>query len=252
MHGEAVSQSASSLIDIQQATPGATGTISDRNRLTGEVSAHMEGLFRVTMLPVFLLVASLASVEGLSKDHCLGYDVLCTTADYEFRRYNESVWVGMHVNQVIVHSTDIAPLYHMISFSRTFPLSLNDYFKQQNSEGMEIQLTGQVLISFTGRRMLAVYFMLPEELWDNPPTATDPRMFITPFPMMDVFARKIRRFRFSDVGDFNRTLTEQNVPVNNSNFFVYACLGKSVEFRRLSQGQEIWFVSTGGFDCPAT
>ncbi|XP_072894378.1 uncharacterized protein [Hemitrygon akajei] len=192
---------------------------------------------RVTMLPVFLLVASLASVEGLSKDHCLGYDVLCTTADYEFRRYNESVWVGMYVSRVSFHKSAPAPLYH--------------YFKQRNSEGMEIQLAGQVLVSFTGHGEPAVYFMLPQELWDNPPTATNPRVFITRLPMMDVFARNIHLFHFSDGADFNRTLTAQNVPVNNSNFFVHSCLRESVAFHRLSQGQEIWFVATGGFDCPA-
>ncbi|XP_072892554.1 uncharacterized protein [Hemitrygon akajei] len=237
MHGEAVSQSASSLIDIQQATPGATGTISDRNRLTGEVSAHMEGLFRITMLPLFLLVVSLVSVEGLSEGHCLGYDVLCTTADYELRRYNESVFVGIHAREFPVAVADVVPLHH--------------YFSLENSEGMEIQLTGQVLVSLSGFRVLAIHLMLPEELWDNPPTPTNPRLFITRFPMMDVFARFIRGFLFTDASDFNRTLTEQNAHVNNSNFFLYFCLGKSVAFRHLPHGQEIWFVSTGGFDCPA-
>ncbi|XP_059816254.1 uncharacterized protein LOC132387956 isoform X2 [Hypanus sabinus] len=162
--------------------------------------------------------------QGLSKDHCLGYDVLCTTADYEFRRYNESVWVGAYVSRDFFDRTDSYPLYH--------------YFKWQNSE-------------VTVWRVLAVYFMLPEELWDNPPTATNPRVFITPFPMMDVFARNNLRHAIIGATDFNRTLTEQNVPVNNSNFFVYACLGESELFGHLSQGQEIWLVATAGFDCPA-
>ncbi|XP_072893677.1 uncharacterized protein [Hemitrygon akajei] len=189
------------------------------------------------MLPVLLLVASLVSVEGLSKGPCWRYDVLCTTADYQFRRYNESVWVGIHISQVFFHGAETIPLYR--------------YFKQQNSEGMEIQWTGQVLVSFTEHGRAAIYFMLPQELWDNPPTATDPRVFVTRLPKMDVFARKSRLFRFSDVGDFNRTLTAQNVHVNNSYFFVYSFFKKSVEFGHLSQGDEIWFVSTGGFYCPA-
>ncbi|XP_072893889.1 uncharacterized protein [Hemitrygon akajei] len=198
---------------------------------------YSKSALRVTMLPVFLLVASLASVEGLSKDHCLGYDVLCTTADYQFRRYNESVWVGMHVSWVIFRRSVTAPLYL--------------YFKQQNSEGMEIQLTGQALISFTGQGGSAIYFMLPEELWDNPPTATDPGVFITHFPMMDVFARIILRDVMIDAPDFNRTLTAQNVHVNNSNFFVYSCIKESRWFHGFFESDEIWFVSTGGFDCPA-
>ncbi|XP_072893535.1 uncharacterized protein [Hemitrygon akajei] len=188
------------------------------------------------MLPVLLLVASLVSVEGLSKGPCWRYDVLCTTADYQFRHYNESVWVGMHVSWVNFRRAVMAPLYY--------------YFKQLNSEGMEIQLSQQVLISFIGHGTFAVYHMLPKELWDNPPTATDPRVFITHFPMMDVFARIILWEVIIDAQDFIRTLTEQNVAVNNSNFFVYSCLGEPVEFDHWSQGQEIWFVSTGGFDCP--
>ncbi|XP_072892955.1 uncharacterized protein [Hemitrygon akajei] len=199
---------------------------------------YSKSTLRVTMLPVFLLVASLTSVEGLSKGRCLGYDVLCTTADYEFRRYKESVWVGINASKFHVAVVDMVPLHY--------------YFSLENSEGMKIQLTGQLLVSLSGIRVLAIYLMLPEELWDNPPTPTNPRLFITRFPMMDVFARFIRGFLFTDAGDFNRTLTEQNVHVNNSNFFVYSCLGERVAFSSLLHGQEIWFVSTGGFDCPAT
>ncbi|XP_072894727.1 uncharacterized protein [Hemitrygon akajei] len=198
---------------------------------------YSKSALRVTMLPVFLLVASLASVEGLSKDPCLGYDVLCTTADYQFRRYNDSVWVGIHGSSVHNVKTDIAPLYL--------------YLAGRNLEEMWIPYTGQFLVSLTGYRVLAIYNLLPEELWDNPPTATDTRVFVTRLPMMDVFARKIRWLLFSDVGDFNRTLTVQNVHVNNSNFFVYSCMRDSRVLQSLSQGQEIWFVSTGGFDCPA-
>ncbi|XP_072894450.1 uncharacterized protein [Hemitrygon akajei] len=174
------------------------------------------------MLPVFLLVASLTSVEGLSKGRCLGYDVLCTTADYEFRRYKESVWVGINASKFHVAVVDMVPLHY--------------YFSLENSEGMKIQLTGQLLVSLSGIRVLAIYLMLPEELWDNPPTPTNPRLFVTRFPMMDVFARFIRGFLFTDAGDFNRTLTEQNVHVNNSNFFVYSCLGERVAFSSLLHG----------------
>ncbi|XP_072894548.1 uncharacterized protein [Hemitrygon akajei] len=174
---------------------------------------------RVTMLPVFLLVASPVSVEGLSKDHCLGYDALCTTADYEVRRYKDSVWVGIHGSYTHNLRTDSAPL-HL-------------YLAGRNLEEMKIQYTGQELVSLTGRRVLAIYMMLPEELWDNPPTATNTEVFITRFPVMDVFARIIRGFVITDADDFNHTLSEQNTPVNNSNFFVYSCLGKSMESSRL-------------------
>ncbi|XP_059799737.1 uncharacterized protein LOC132377478 [Hypanus sabinus] len=198
---------------------------------------YSKSALRVTMLPVFLLVASLASVEGFSKDHCLGYDVLCTTADYEIRHYNESVWVGIHFRLGFDLRPYVVPLHY--------------YLKQQNSEGMEIQLTGQFLISFTGHGASAVYYMLPEELWDNPPTATDPRVFVTRLPMMDVFAMKSHWFHFSDLVDYKRKITAQKVHVNNSNFFLYSCLRDSVVIPTWITGQEIWFVATGGFDCPA-
>ncbi|XP_072893760.1 uncharacterized protein [Hemitrygon akajei] len=188
----------------------------------GSGQAHTQyskSTLRVTMLPVFLLVASPVSVEGLSKDHCLGYDALCTTADYEVRRYKDSVWVGIHGSYTHNLRTDSAPL-HL-------------YLAGRNLEEMKIQYTGQELVSLTGRRVLAIYMMLPEELWDNPPTATNTEVFITRFPVMDVFARIIRGFVITDADDFNHTLSEQNTPVNNSNFFVYSCLGKSMESSRL-------------------
>ncbi|XP_072892729.1 uncharacterized protein [Hemitrygon akajei] len=122
---------------------------------------YSKSTLRVTMLPVFLLVAPLTSVEGLSKGRCLGYDVLCTTADYEFRRYKESVWVGIHAREFPVAVAGVVPL-HL-------------YFRLENSEGMKIQLTGQALVSLSGFRVLAIYLMLPEELWDDPPTPTNPR-----------------------------------------------------------------------------
>ncbi|XP_062896288.1 uncharacterized protein LOC134342255 isoform X2 [Mobula hypostoma] len=65
----------------------------------------------VTMLPVFLLVASLVIETGLSERRCLGYDVLCTTADYQFRRYNETVWLGTHVSNDMEAPNDLLRLY---------------------------------------------------------------------------------------------------------------------------------------------
>ncbi|XP_062895467.1 uncharacterized protein LOC134341526 [Mobula hypostoma] len=200
------------------------------------------------MLPVFLLVASLVIETGLSESRCLGYDVLCTTADYQFRRYNESVLLGTNVSKNTENPKDLAMMYR--------------FMRGDNSEGMNIQYNGQFLISLSWHRVLAIYMMLPEELWDNPPTPTNPRLFIIRFPMMDVFARNIHWKVLTDASDFNRTLTEQNAHVNNSTFFVHSCKGSSLvgsrftygmgtrSFLQLTAGQELWFVATGRFDCP--
>ncbi|XP_059816243.1 uncharacterized protein LOC132387939 [Hypanus sabinus] len=71
-----------------------------------------------------------------------------------------------------------------------------------------------------------MYLLVPEELWENPPTPTSPQAFITRFPTMDVLSRRIRWNAMTQANDFNRTLTEQNAKFNNSFFFVSFCKGK--------------------------
>ncbi|XP_072893522.1 uncharacterized protein [Hemitrygon akajei] len=165
------------------------------------------------MLPVYLLIASLVIGADSSESHCLGSDVLCTTADYQLRRYKESVWVGTHVDVSISPKVD------------TFMQPLISYTRGENSAGLWIQSNGQSLISFTGDGEITMYLLVPEELWENPPTPTSPQTFITRFPSMDVFSRRIRWNPMTQANDFNRTLTEQNAKFNNSFFFVSFCKG---------------------------
>ncbi|XP_072893662.1 uncharacterized protein [Hemitrygon akajei] len=165
------------------------------------------------MLPVYLLIASLVIGADSSESHCLGSDVLCTTADYQLRRYKESVWVGTHVDVSISPKVD------------TFMQLLISYTRGGNSAGLRIQSNGQFLISFTGDGEITMYLLVPEELWENPPTPTSPQAFITRFPTMDVFSRRIRWNAMTLANDFNRTLTEQNAKFNNSFFFVSFCTG---------------------------
>ncbi|XP_072893975.1 uncharacterized protein [Hemitrygon akajei] len=166
------------------------------------------------MLPVYLLIASLVIGADLSESHCLGSDVLCTTADYQLRRYKESVWVGTHVDVSISPKVD------------TFMQPLISYTRGENSAGLWIQSNGQFLISFTGDGEITMYILVPEELWENPPTPTSPQTFITRFPTMDVLSRRILWNAMTQANDFNRTLTEQNAKFNNSFFFVSFCTGK--------------------------
>ncbi|XP_072893971.1 uncharacterized protein [Hemitrygon akajei] len=165
------------------------------------------------MLPVYLLIASLVIGADLSESHCLGSDVLCTTADYQLRRYKESVWVGTHVDVSISPKVD------------TFMQPLISYTRGENSAGLWIQSNGQFLISFTGDGEITMYILVPEELWENPPTPTSPQTFITRFPTMDVLSRRILWNAMTQANDFNRTLTEQNAKFNNSFFFVSFCTG---------------------------
>ncbi|XP_072893900.1 uncharacterized protein [Hemitrygon akajei] len=182
------------------------------------------------MLPVYLLIASLVIGADSSESHCLGSDVLCTTADYQLRRYKESVWVGTHVDVSISPKVD------------TFMQLLISYTRGENSAGLRIQSNGQFLISFTGDGEITMYLLVPEELWENPPTPTSPQAFITRFPTMDVLSRRIRWNAMTQANDFNRTLTEQNAKFNNSFFFMSFCKGK---VRRSIHGHEMDFAMQG-------
>ncbi|XP_062896036.1 uncharacterized protein LOC134342030 isoform X2 [Mobula hypostoma] len=245
------------------------------------VFQYVHLLQRVTMLPVFLVVASLVIEADLSESHCLGSDVLCTTADYQLRRYNESVWVGTHVDINNRPTVD------------TFIQPLNRYLSGENSAGLRIKSTGHFLISFAGDGEITMYLMVPEELWENPPTPTSPETFITRFPTMDVFARRIRGTIRTQANDLNHTLTEQNAKFNKSFFFVSLCIGYSkrsihsslgayhcdrrrgglappgadnldwnffwgpevtiggvsYDFSSIPACNEVWFVASGGMDC---
>ncbi|XP_059818108.1 uncharacterized protein LOC132389620 isoform X2 [Hypanus sabinus] len=167
------------------------------------------------MLPVYLLIASLVTGADLTESPCLLSDVLCTTADYQLRRYKESVWVGTHVDVSISPKVDTS-MQRLLSYTRG-----------GNSAELWIQSNGQFLISFTGDGEITMYLLVPEELWENPPTPTSPQAFITRFPTMDVLSRRIRWNAMTQANDFNRTLTEQNAKFNNSFFFVSFCKGRS-------------------------
>ncbi|XP_062896233.1 uncharacterized protein LOC134342187 [Mobula hypostoma] len=218
------------------------------------------------MLSLFLLVAALVIEEGLGDRHCLDSDVLCTTADYQIRRYKESVWVGTHVDASISRRID------------TFMYILIEYTAWGNSAGYLIHSNGQFLLSFTRDGNITIYLMLPEEHSENPPTPTNPQAFITRFPTMDVFVRRIRRMVLIQANNFNLTLTEQKANFNNSYFFVPFCNGGeegafsesqeafgyrnlfwgrqvsiggvSYDFSTKQSGEEVWFVATGRADCP--
>ncbi|XP_072132571.1 uncharacterized protein [Mobula birostris] len=165
----------------------------------------------VIMLSLFLLVAALVIEEGLGDSRCLDSDVLCTTADYQIRRYKESVWVGTHVDASISRVVD------------TFMHILIDYTVRGNSAGYLMHGNGLFLLSLTRDGNITMYLMLPEEHWENPPTPTNPQAFITRLPTMDVFVKKIRRDFLNRANYFNRTLTEQKANFNNSFFFVAFC-----------------------------
>ncbi|XP_062898097.1 uncharacterized protein LOC134343341 [Mobula hypostoma] len=178
------------------------------------------------MVPVFLLVASLVIGADLSESHCLRSDILCSMADYQVRRYKDSVWVGTHVH------VSISPKVN------DFMQLLIRYTRGENSAGLLIQSNGQFLISFTGDGEIAMYLLLPEELWENPPTPTSPQTFITRFRTMDVFSRRIQWDAMSQAKDFNRTLIEQNVKFNNSFFFVSFCKGYAKRSILLPSGDD--------------
>ncbi|XP_072110766.1 uncharacterized protein [Mobula birostris] len=220
----------------------------------------------VIMLSLFLLVAALVIEEGLGDSRCLDSDVLCTTADYQIRRYKESVWVGTHVDASISRVVD------------TFMHILIDYTVRGNSAGYLMHGNGLFLLSLTRDGNITMYLMLPEEHWENPPTPTNPQAFITRLPTMDVFVKKIRRDFLNRANYFNRTLTEQKANFNNSFFFVAFCNRYGVKaipsspeayrygrwfwinqvnigwvpyyFSSKLSGEEIWFVATGRADCP--
>ncbi|XP_062892811.1 uncharacterized protein LOC134339944 isoform X2 [Mobula hypostoma] len=205
--------------------------------IRGFNSAQYSFKLRVTMLPMFLLFYSLVVQADLTESHCLGYDVLHTTANYQLRRYNESVWVGTHEDFSFTHRVE------------TYRRLLRRYTNGENSAGLRTRSSDQFLTSFTRDRGIAMYLMLTEEVWDNPATPTNPRAFIKRFPGMDVFAKRIHRDLTTEASDFNRTLTEQNAKFNNSFFFVSSCL-RHHHIAHKAGGKEIWFVATGGLDFP--
>ncbi|XP_059818371.1 uncharacterized protein LOC132389825 isoform X2 [Hypanus sabinus] len=169
------------------------------------------------MVPVLFLLVSSLVIEGSQSQSCsLRSDVLCTTADYQIRSVRESVWVGTRVNA-----------WSTVFRRKVYRKLLYRYTRGANSAGVRIQSTGQFLTSVTTDGEATMYLMLPKQLWENPPTPTHPEVFITRFPRMDVFARKIRRNVTIWANDFNRTLTEQNAHFNKSIFFIVACTGNS-------------------------
>ncbi|XP_066294048.1 uncharacterized protein [Branchiostoma lanceolatum] len=124
---------------------------------------------------------------GFCTLECPGYEVLCTTDDYEVRRYESSLWV----------STVVTDFSYVTGTTRAF-WRLFNYITGENEEGITMEMTQPVLVTIPKDkdgwffRDYVVSFMIPRVHWDNPPLPTDSALDIERRPEEVVFVQSSR------------------------------------------------------------
>ncbi|XP_038672863.1 uncharacterized protein LOC119976411 [Scyliorhinus canicula] len=158
---------------------------------------------------------------------CLEFEIICNISNYQARSYNQSRWIGV----------PFAP-----RFKKSFGC-LKNYARGQNSQGSQIQMTAQFLISFNGSRPLNLFWLLPKDLQANPPLPVNgSRVFLTNFPQMFVYSKTVRT-KLNNVSNeadaFNASLARDRASYNNSiNFAAFCKRGRRPRPRLLSLRKE--------------
>ncbi|KAL4659170.1 heme-binding protein 2-like [Arapaima gigas] len=122
---------------------------------------------------------------------CLLFDLVCKTSNYEVRHYSPTKWV----------STNEESYFFVTATTKAFQ-RLFKYITGDNEDGVKIQMTAPVLINMQeDRKMLqasnyTLSFLLPSAYQKSAPAPTDPKVYFTDMPDMNVYVRSFGGWMF--------------------------------------------------------
>lgn len=122
---------------------------------------------------------------------CPKYTVLQSFPGYELRRYEMSQWVA---TRYLVTRYDARRNTQMLH-------KLFHYIFEKNTLGMEMPMIGPWLMTVipgVGRNnqqtVMEMHFMIPHNMQPFPPAPTDPTVYITMLPPLDVYVKSFGGF----------------------------------------------------------
>ncbi|XP_071948050.1 uncharacterized protein [Antedon mediterranea] len=176
------------------------------------------------------------------------YSVMCSTEDYEVRRYNASVWM----------STSVIDFSRQTAGSRAFR-RLYQYITGANREGVQIPMTIPVITRteatcspFKLFKNYTYSFYLPVEFWDNTPTPTNEKVFMERFPATTFYVSTFCGYMNSFKVAYQLYKLKNALDASNKsyvdNFYLTAGYNKPTQF--FDRTNEIWIPFDGARDNP--
>ncbi|XP_051573519.1 heme-binding protein 2 [Myxocyprinus asiaticus] len=178
---------------------------------------------------------------------CFLFDLVCVGDGYEVRHYDAAKWV-----------TAEAESYFMeIAMPRAFR-KLFKYITGENEAGAKIDMTAPVLIkvkesvSMWQSSVYVMSFLLPSDYQTNPPKPTDPSVYLTDTPDMNVYVRSYGGWMISVVSksQAQRLKTAlDNVQASYETEYHYD-VGYNSPMKIVNRHNEAWYIVKGEPVCP--
>ncbi|XP_078685641.1 uncharacterized protein LOC144918604 [Branchiostoma floridae x Branchiostoma belcheri] len=125
-------------------------------------------------------------VEDFCTGECPEFELLCSTPEYDVRRYKSALWVSTTMSDLSLSQA-----------SGRGRKRLHDYFGGENDKRLKMSHTS-VMVTQTREpsespvREITVSMLLPKEVAKNPPKPTDPRVVIDLVPESIMYVKKFR------------------------------------------------------------
>ncbi|XP_035685209.1 uncharacterized protein LOC118421815 [Branchiostoma floridae] len=168
-------------------------------------------------------------LEKACTGECPEFELLCSTPEYDVRRYRSALWV----------STTVSDLSLSQASGRTWS-RIHVYFKGKNDQGVKMPSTGPLVTqtrqpSDSPMREITLSVPLPSKMVKRPPIPNDPKVVIDLVPETVVYVKKFRghSHRVGFVADreadnFFRTLSDNKEPFYGDNDYYYVAQYDSI------------------------
>jgi len=196
------------------------------------------------VLSVFLSCAVASSLAATAAEYCHGLEcpqwtVLNTTAHWELRRLEASKWVATNTTGFSEEATSTSMFYKLFA-----------YISGSNSQGVKIDMTAPVITKIThgatlnDKSTFIEHFFLSKSQWANPIMPTDPHVFITDIPQIDIFVSTFGGYPVEkDFADHAKALARDVKAAGYSvdeSYFYEAGYDNPYQFQ--NRHNEVWIV----------
>eukprot|EP00058_Branchiostoma_floridae_P010886 XP_002596374.1 hypothetical protein BRAFLDRAFT_121236 [Branchiostoma floridae] len=168
--------------------------------------------------------------ETVCTGECAEFELLCSTPEYDVRRYKSALWVSTTMSDLSLSQA-----------SARGRKRLHDYFRGANGKRLKMSYTAPMVTqtrvaSESPVREITVSVPLPERVAKNPPKPTDPRVVIDLVPEAIMYVKKFegRSARVGFVADleaknFFKTLKANDEPLHDNEGYYYVAQYSSSE-----------------------